>query len=135
MTTNRAIVLYDGNCPLCRHSVKWLRRLDWRGRLEFVDFRAEEPGVVKELSLSPERLREEMHVVPPHRRFAYHGFGAFRWMAWRLPPLWPLAPFLYLPLVPWMGQKIYLWIARNRFRLVPCRDNVCSIEPKATNPS
>jgi hypothetical protein len=27
------------------------------------------------------------------------------------------------------GQKIYLWVARNRFRLVPCHGGVCSLPP------
>jgi predicted DCC family thiol-disulfide oxidoreductase YuxK len=128
MAAEQGLVLYDGDCPFCRHCVKWLRRFDWLHRLQFVDFRTEEPPVAKQLSITPERLREEMHVIPPDRKRAYHGFGAFRWTAWRLPPLWPLAPLLYLPLIPWLGQKVYLWIARNRFRLVPCRDGVCSIE-------
>ena len=53
---------------------------------------------------------EEMHLITPGAGRIYHGFGAFRWMAWRLPLLWPLAPFLYVPGVPTLGQKVYLWI-------------------------
>jgi hypothetical protein len=55
----------------------------------------------------------------------YVGFEAFRWMAWRLPLLMLIAPWLYLPGVPAMGAKIYRWIARNRFRLVPCNSGKC----------
>jgi hypothetical protein len=68
---------------------------------------------------------EEMHLITPDAGRIYHGFGAFRWMAWRLPLLWALAPFLYLPGIPTLGQRIYLWIARNRFQLVPCHGGVC----------
>ena len=32
---DRALILYDGQCPLCRKSVGLLRRLDWRKRLDF----------------------------------------------------------------------------------------------------
>jgi predicted DCC family thiol-disulfide oxidoreductase YuxK len=123
----RAQVLYDGQCPLCLKSVAWLKRLDWLGRLEFHDGRRPEnrpPGV------APEQLLAEMHLRPPGSDRLYHGFGAFRWMAWRLPVLWPLAPFLYLPGVPALGQRLYLWVARNRFRLVPCHGGVCTIDPK-----
>ena len=35
----RAQVLYDGQCAFCRKSVELLRRLDWRGRLAYVDAR------------------------------------------------------------------------------------------------
>src|SRR5262249_15442322 len=34
-----AVVLYDGQCPLCRRSVALLRRLDWLGRLAYADAR------------------------------------------------------------------------------------------------
>ena len=63
-----------------------------------------------------------MHLLTPDGKRLYHGFGAFRWMAWRLPLCWPIAPLLYVPGVPWLGQRIYLWIARNRFHLVPCHE-------------
>jgi hypothetical protein len=70
---------------------------------------------------------EEMHVLPPDRSQIYAGFKAFRWMAWRLPPLWLFAPFLYVPGIPALGQWAYLWIARHRYQIVPCRDGVCQI--------
>jgi predicted DCC family thiol-disulfide oxidoreductase YuxK len=118
----QAMLLYDGQCPFCIRSVKLAKRLDWLNRLRPVDARTvTDPAV----TISPDRLMEEMHLITPGAAQIYNGFGAFRWMAWRLPLLWALAPFLYLPGVPTMGQKIYLWIARNRFQLVPCHGGVC----------
>jgi predicted DCC family thiol-disulfide oxidoreductase YuxK len=121
----RARVLYDGQCALCCKSVDLLRRLDWLKRLDFAD--ARDPA-----NLPPgtdvAQFLEEMHLQPPSRSRLYHGFEAFRWMAWRLPLLWPLAPLLYLPGVPWLGQRLYLWVARNRFRLVPCHGGVCQVQ-------
>jgi predicted DCC family thiol-disulfide oxidoreductase YuxK len=124
----RALVLYDGQCAFCRKSVDLLRRLDWLGRLAFADARdpAQVPGGV---ALDPERLLEEMHVLTADGRRVYHGFGALRWLSWRLPLLWPVAPLLYVPGVPALGQRLYLWVARNRFRLVPCHGGVCTLGP------
>jgi predicted DCC family thiol-disulfide oxidoreductase YuxK len=68
-----------------------------------------------------------MHVLAPDGGRLYHGFAALRWLAWRLPPLWPLAPLLYVPGVLTVGQRLYLWVARNRFRLVPCHGGVCTL--------
>jgi predicted DCC family thiol-disulfide oxidoreductase YuxK len=79
--------------------------------------------------LVPQRLLEEMHLVTPDQRRVYHGYGAFRWMAWRMPLLWITAPLLYIPGVPWLGQRIYLWVARNRFKIIPCRDGACHLPP------
>jgi len=123
----RALVLYDGQCELCRRSVALLQRLDWLRRLGYVDVRDPQQLQKVELSLAAGRLFDEMHLVPPGGQAVYHGFGAFRWLAWRLPGLWLLAPLLYLPGVAVLGQRAYLWVARNRFRLVPCHGGVCKI--------
>lgn len=123
----RAVVLYDGECPFCIATVKLLRRLDWRQKLHFQDCRRTDEWPATPIPLSLDRLLEEMHVISPDRQRAYAGYAAFRWLAWRLPLLWPLAPWLYLPGVPWLGQRLYRWIARRRYKLVPCHDGVCSV--------
>lgn len=123
-------VLYDGQCPLCRKSVGILKRLDWLGLLTYGDARDREHLPASDAPLDPERLVQEMHVLTPDGHRLYHGFGALRWIAWRLPLLWPLAPFLYVPGVPQLGQRLYLWVARNRFRLVPCHGGVCTLPPR-----
>jgi predicted DCC family thiol-disulfide oxidoreductase YuxK len=122
-----AILLYDGDCAFCRTSVGLLRRLDWFGRIRPQDARdtANLPHCPE--PLVPEKLLEEMHVVTPDRRHAYAGYRAIRWLAWRLPPLWPLAPFFYLPGALWFGSKLYRWIARNRFKIVPCEHSACRV--------
>lgn len=125
--STRAVVLFDGQCAFCRKSVEILQRLDWRGRLRFQDARDRTGWPPTLVPLREDRLMEEMHLVPPRGDRVYHGFGAFRWMAWRLPLLWLVAPLLYLPGVPYLGQRLYLWIARRRYRLVPCHDGVCTL--------
>jgi predicted DCC family thiol-disulfide oxidoreductase YuxK len=132
MAPGRALLLYDGHCALCQKSVEILRRLDWLGRLQYRDARDPEQIPAHDPPLEPQRLLEEMHLLTPDGRHVYHGYGAFRWLAWRLPLLWPVAPLFHLPGVPAMGQRIYLWVARNRFDLVPCRHGVCAVpSPKS----
>lgn len=128
--STHAVVLFDGQCAFCRKSVEILQRLDWCGRLRFQDARDPSGWPPSPVPLREERLMEEMHVVPLKGDRLYHGFGAFRWMAWRLPLLWPLAPFLYVPGVPNLGQRLYLWIAKRRYRLMPCHDGVCTLPPQ-----
>lgn len=128
----RAVVLYDGRCPLCRKSVAVLRRLDWLGRLDYRD--ANDVGNLPESAapLDPQRLLQEMHVVTPDRRRAHAGFAAFRWMAGRLPPLWPVWPLLFVPGVPWLGRRLYRRVARYRYHLAPCHEGECTIPPRRT---
>ncbi len=127
-----AQVLYDGHCAFCCKSVALLRRLDWRKVLHFVDVRDPAQLRAVDVAVAPGRLLEEMHLLPPGGGKLYHGFGALRWMAWQLPPLWPLAPLLYLPGVPALGQRLYLWVARHRFQLVPCHGGVCTLPGHAS---
>ena len=129
----KAIVLYDGLCRFCQRGVRILKRLDWRGRLSYQDCRdtANLPPCAEPLELP--RMLEEMHVVTPDRRHALHGYRAVRWLLWRLPLGWPVTPLLYIPGVPWLGNKVYRWIARHRYELVPCKDGVCTL-PGTTTP-
>jgi len=127
----KARVLYDGQCPLCLKSVRILRSLDWFTRLEFVDVRDTTLPDLHNPLVVGAPLLDQMHVLTPDGSAIYGGFAAFRWLAWRLPPLFPLAPLLYVPGIPWLGDRIYKWVARNRFRLVPCHDGACTVESKA----
>ncbi len=127
MSHDQATVLFDGTCAFCQKSVSILKRLDWRRRLDCRDANDTANWPATQPPLDHGRLMEEMHVVPPGSTKAYAGFAAFRWMAARMPPTWPLVPFLYIPGVPWLGQKVYEWIAKHRYQIVPCHDGQCAL--------
>ena len=126
----KAVVLYDGMCPLCQRGVRLVRGLDWFKQITYHDARDVAHLPTTEVKLEPKRLIEEMHLLTPDRKHAPAGFKAFRWMSWRLPLTVLFAPFLYIPGVPWLGNKVYLWVAKNRFKLVPCKDGVCQLPPR-----
>jgi predicted DCC family thiol-disulfide oxidoreductase YuxK len=128
----KAIVLFDGQCPLCQRSARSLKRLDWLGRLHFQDCRDTANLPRTDVPLNPERLLEEMHLVTPDRQRVHPGYRAFRWMAWRIPATWWLAPLLYLPGMRWLGTRFYRWVARNRMKLVPCANGACAIHRQET---
>jgi predicted DCC family thiol-disulfide oxidoreductase YuxK len=126
----QARVYFDGACAFCQKSVGLLRRLDWLHKLTYVDVRDPQQLTTEPIAVKPERLLEEMHLIPPSGGKLYHGFGAIRWIAWRLPALWLVAPLLALPGVPELGQRLYLWVARHRFQLIPCHGGVCTLPPQ-----
>jgi predicted DCC family thiol-disulfide oxidoreductase YuxK len=133
-TAEKGVVLFDGSCPFCRKSVGIIRKLDWFGRLEYRDATVPENWPATAEPLQMDRLMDEMHLVTP-RGATHAGFFAFRWMSWRLPLTWLVAPLLYVPGVSWLGSKVYLWIARNRYNLVPCHDGQCAVpRPKSSPP-
>ena len=127
---NLALVLFDGECPLCRKTAGLLRRFDWLHLLRFHDCRDTAGIPANTAHLDPAHMIAEMHVLSPDRTQAHSGFRAVRWIAGRVPLMWPLYPLLFIPGIPRLGQKIYLWIARNRFHLLPCHDGICTIPPK-----
>ncbi len=128
--TGHGVVLFDGSCRFCQFGVKLVQRLDWLKRMRYQDMHDQAAWPPSKVPLDPAKMMEEMHLVTSDRKRVFAGFSAFRWIAGRLPLTWLLTPFLYLPGVPWIGQKMYMWIARNRYNLVPCKDGVCQIPTK-----
>ena len=126
----KAVVLFDGDCAFCQWSVRILKSFDWFKRLSMQNARDPDQWPTAAEPLSLPKMLEEMHLVTPDRRHTYAGFSAFRWMAWRMPPTMPIAPFLYIPGVLWLGNRVYRWIAKNRYSLVACQDGVCQVPAK-----
>jgi predicted DCC family thiol-disulfide oxidoreductase YuxK len=127
---SKARVLYDGDCAFCCKSVELLKKLDWLKKLQCINVRDQSQAFLNEPPIAGAPLLEQMHVVPAGRQEIYGGYKAIRWIAWRLPLTWLIAPFLYLLGMTWLGQKFYLWIARNRFKIIPCEHGVCKVPPR-----
>jgi predicted DCC family thiol-disulfide oxidoreductase YuxK len=126
----RALVLYDGDCPFCCKTTAVLKRLDWLHRLTFHNCRETADIPANTAHLDTQKMIEQMHVLTPGRQHALAGFRAVRWIAGRIPLMWPIYPLLFIPGVARLGQRLYMWVARNRFHLVPCRNGVCTIAPR-----
>lgn len=106
--------LYDGNCVICQSTCASLQALDWFGRIEFVDLHDGVASRYPELSL--EQLMGEIHVLDEWGRL-YPGFGGTRRMLRELPlgvPLWLL---LGIPGMNIIGQRVYRFVARRRYRI------------------
>lgn len=123
----KGVVLFDGACQFCQMSVRSLKRLDWLRKLHFQDCRDTASWPKSAVPLDLNKMLDEMHVVTPDRTRAYAGYFAFRWIAWRIPAFFLFVWLLYIPGVPWLGNKVYKWIAKNRYNLVPCKDGVCQV--------
>lgn len=121
------LVLYDGECSLCRFQMRLLTWLDWFGVLALVpvsDPRAAAAGLPREA------LEEQMHCVTTGGR-VYRGARCLRFVGLRLPLLAPFALFLWVPGVIWVAEKVYGWIARHRrqiSRLFGCK-SACGLLP------
>lgn len=109
-------VFYDGNCAFCTRAVDCCRAMDILGRLRF--FNSFDPDSQRAFpDLDTARGGEEILTRAPAGRWR-GGFFAVRTIACHLPAAWPLLPLLWLPGVPWIGVRIYRWIASRRLCLV-----------------
>ena len=115
LAPSRLRLVYDGHCNFCRSSLLVVQFLDVFRLVTFLDVHDPE-----QLRLAPGVRAEEVDnaaIAVDRRGRQSPGFDAFRTIAWRLPATWLLTPFLYLPGVPWVGRRIYRWIAANRSRM------------------
>lgn len=117
----RIYVLYDGACGLCQRAIFAITLFDWLKRTEPVDFRSEAERMKVAPDIAFADLDKSMHVRfaktarnPILGNTTLKGFDAFRKMTWHLPPLWIVAPFLYIPGVPIIGRMVYARIAERR---------------------
>jgi predicted DCC family thiol-disulfide oxidoreductase YuxK len=107
-------VLYDGACGFCDRSVRVLRTMDVWNRLT--------PRPIQDATalLAAHGVKEDValdaiHVVEGDRLF--NGFYAVRRFAWTTPYLLPIAPLLYIPGIPAVGERIYASIAKRRYAI------------------
>jgi predicted DCC family thiol-disulfide oxidoreductase YuxK len=126
-------VLYDGSCALCRRTVRLLSALDLFSAFQFHDFRRLDLAAYNkshELTLELADLDASMHAVA--RGGVFRGFAAYRLFAQAVPLFWPLVPFVFLPGIQSLGDRVYARIAPHRARFAGC-DAGCAIEPPIVN--
>ncbi len=121
------LMVYDGKCQFCVASVQPLKVMDLFHRIRWVDYQQYENVKVLHPQLTAEIARSQLHMIDWDGTM-YGGFFAFRRLAFLLPMLYPLIPFLYFPGSGIAGPFVYRWIAKNRYLLhfnKRCTDNAC----------
>lgn len=105
-------MIYDGTCGFCKRSMAWFLAFDGLRQISVRDFRTNPSPVV-----SDEKMLKALYTVLPDGR-ALPGFEAYRHVVPRVPGMWWLVPFFYIPwLSRFFGHPVYNWIAANRSRL------------------
>jgi predicted DCC family thiol-disulfide oxidoreductase YuxK len=135
---SKGIVLYDGDCGFCTRVRRLMERFDIEGLFSWKPFQFADDLH----GISEDALRQRLYVVVENKN--YSGFAAFKIMALYNPltyfvlllPLllpqgvffhhrsWLVITFLLLfsPVFAPVGEALYAWIARNRYR-IPTRES------------
>jgi predicted DCC family thiol-disulfide oxidoreductase YuxK len=112
---DRAVVIYDGLCPLCQESVSWLSGRARRGALEFLPCQAAERRA-RFPWLEEQRCIEAIQLVLPDGR-ALSGAAAVPEILKRLRRWRWLAAAFRMPGMGLLAPRAYAWIARRRYRI------------------
>jgi predicted DCC family thiol-disulfide oxidoreductase YuxK len=112
----RAVLIYDGECAMCRASALWLmRRARIPDRLEILPCRSG-PRRARYPQITDEACMSAMQLVLPDGRIL-SGADAVpellrRVRGWR----WVAALFGLPPVLP-VTRRLYAWVARSRMKL------------------
>jgi predicted DCC family thiol-disulfide oxidoreductase YuxK len=111
-----AVLIYDGECAMCRASALWLMRLALsRGALEILPCRSE-PRRARFPHVSDAACASAMQLVLPDGR-VLAGADAVPELLRRVRGLGWLAGVFALPGVRPVSRRVYAWIAKNRLRI------------------
>ena len=100
-------VWFDGGCPLCRREIALMRRLDRRGRIDFVDVADGNTAC----PIDREALLARFHALENGRLL--DGAAAFEAMWRAIPLLRPLGLLARVPFILWLlewGYRAFLKI-------------------------
>jgi predicted DCC family thiol-disulfide oxidoreductase YuxK len=106
-------VFYDGACPLCVREVRFLRRLNRKGRIRFTDIAASQFRA-SDYKKTMEAFMSEIHGRFPDGTWV-HGVEVFRRL-YAAVGLGPLIWITRLPIVAGLLDRGYRVFARNRLR-------------------
>ena len=130
-------VLYDADCPVCRETIRRLRRWDRDGRMEFLPLQlaaASGRPILARLA-SEGHLGDEIHVVNEATGQVVAGGHAALALLDALPGGWLLRPWAALPPTAVAAEVVYRVASRHRDRvawLMGMRNDVsCPVGPRS----
>lgn len=108
-------LVYDGDCRICTRSVDLVSSWDRRGAVEIVPF--QRGGVRERFPWIPEEsFRQAMQLVGPENE-TWSGAAAAERLVRLLPGGRPLGCLFALPFARPLADRVYRFVARNRYRL------------------
>ncbi len=119
-------ILYDGTCNLCREQVKFWKRISHG--IKFIPL---QEGLQYFPQISYQEAMQEMKLVNKNK--VYGGAEAFvQLFKCSYPVLGYIALLYYLPGIRFVTDKVYAFIAKNRYRFfgkqIDCEDGSCAVK-------
>ncbi len=102
-------VVYDGGCGFCTTFKHMMERLDWLDRFEWIDLHDADYA---ELPVTEAECVEAMQLIDGDT--VYSGFYATRRILLAIPLMSIFGLSMYLPGAPFIGRRVYRWVADQR---------------------
>jgi len=113
MTEHSAIVLFDGVCNFCNHSVQFIIKRDKKSYFKFGALQSEEgKTLLQKHNLSPEVL-DTIVLIENGKAYSY-STAPLR-IVRKLTLLWPIM-YIFILVPTFIRNPIYKWISRNRYK-------------------
>lgn len=107
-------VLYDNLCLMCGRGRRIITALDWFSRIETVPLYDTKRLMNAQLPVvATEELLKEIHLIETDGTIL-KGFYACRKIGLLMPLTFPFSLFLYVPGIPYLGERIYRHIANKK---------------------
>ncbi len=112
----RYTVIYDGDCKVCRRSVKLLTKWDRNHDLEMIP--SQTPGLLAKFPwITPRAYVDSIQVVRTRDGKTWQAGAAVEELLNILPKGRLISWLFRIPLARPLVDKFYRWFARNRYRL------------------
>jgi len=127
---DRHILLFDSDCPMCTFQSRLLSWMDWFDRVEMVPLNDPRTAEIAP-DVTREDLLEAIHCVTPEGDI-HRGARAIRFLGFRIPLLFPVGLFLWIPGVILIAERVYAFVSHHRqffSRIFGCK-GACTILPE-----
>jgi predicted DCC family thiol-disulfide oxidoreductase YuxK len=122
------LLIYDGDCGLCDHSVQWILAHDRRGRIRFAALQGETAAPILEAhGLQPTEGEDfdTMILVGPGERIRVRSRAVLGLLV-QVGGLWRLLGYLGWIVPRFLADAVYRLVARNRHKLF-ARPDSCRV--------
>ncbi|MDH4231545.1 MAG: DUF393 domain-containing protein [Nitrospirota bacterium] len=111
----KAVLIYDGDCPVCAKTVEWIRENERKDAFEMLPCQS---GEVRKRfpSIEPAACIQAMQLILPDGRIL-SGERALPEVLKRLKRYSPSAAFFSLPGSEAVSRSFYRWFADNRYHI------------------
>lgn len=110
-----AVVIYDGECPICQGGMRWVEGRAQPGQFEFLPCRSPERRA-RFAWMAEEACLEALQLVLPDGR-VLAGDAAIREILRRLRGWRWVGRLFGLPGVKLFAPRLYRWVARHRYSI------------------